>query len=114
MMALQVGLGRAVKPAAIVGYSGMLARGVALEPLPPDTPPILLVHGDADQMIPAQAMLASAMMLGEAGAGGAVAHRAGRRPRHRSGRAPDGRRLPGPGLSRSAPPPRARGLLPVK
>lgn len=68
MMALQVGLRRLVKPAAIVGYSGMLARGVALDALPPDTPPILMVHGDADQMIPAQAMLASAMMLGEAGA----------------------------------------------
>ncbi|MEJ0027577.1 MAG: dienelactone hydrolase family protein [Rhizomicrobium sp.] len=69
MMALQVGLRRAVKPAAIVGFSGLLARGAALETLPPDTPPILLIHGDADQMIPAEAMLASAMMLGAAGAG---------------------------------------------
>jgi phospholipase/carboxylesterase len=68
MMALQVGLRRPVKPAAIVGYSGMLARGTALEALPPDTPPILLAHGDADQTIPPQAMLASAMMLGAAGA----------------------------------------------
>ena len=68
MMSLQVGLRRAVKPAAIVGYSGMMARGSELEPLAPDTPPILLVHGDADQMIPVQAMLASAMMLGGAGA----------------------------------------------
>ncbi len=68
MMSLQVGLRRAVKPAAIVGFSGLLARGAELEPLPPDTPPILLVHGDADQMIPAQAMLASAMMLAGAGA----------------------------------------------
>ncbi len=70
MMSLQVGLNRPVKPAAIIGYSGLLARGTALEALPPDTPPILLVHGDADQMIPVQAMLASAMML--AGAGAAV------------------------------------------
>jgi len=68
MMSLQVGLRRAVKPAAIVGFSGLLARGTELEPLPPDTPPILMIHGDADQMIPAQAMLASAMMLGAAGA----------------------------------------------
>jgi phospholipase/carboxylesterase len=68
MMSLQVGLRRPVKPAAIVGFSGMLARGTALEPLAPDTPPILLVHGDADQMIPAQAMLASVGMLGAAGA----------------------------------------------
>jgi phospholipase/carboxylesterase len=68
MMALQVGLRRAVKPAGIVGYSGMLARGAELETLPPDTPAILLIHGDADQMIPVDAMLASAMMLGRAGA----------------------------------------------
>ncbi|MEI9995940.1 MAG: alpha/beta fold hydrolase [Rhizomicrobium sp.] len=68
MMALQVGLRRPVKPAAIVGYSGMLARGTEMEALPPDTPPILLAHGDADQMIPPEAMLASAMMLGRAGA----------------------------------------------
>jgi len=68
MMSLQVGLRRPVKPAAIVGFSGLLARGTELEPLPPDTPPILMVHGDADPMIPADAMLASAMMLGGAGA----------------------------------------------
>ncbi len=68
MMALQVGLRRAVKPAAIIGFSGLLARGTELEPMPPDTPPILLIHGDADQMIPPEAMLASAMMLGAAGA----------------------------------------------
>ncbi|MBL6853308.1 MAG: dienelactone hydrolase family protein [Alphaproteobacteria bacterium] len=68
MMSLQVGLRRPVKPAAIVGYSGMLARGTELEPLPPDTPPILMVHGSDDPMIPAQAMLASVGMLGGAGA----------------------------------------------
>jgi phospholipase/carboxylesterase len=68
MMSLHVGLRRAVKPVAIVGYSGLLARGAALEALPADTPPILMVHGDADQMIPADAMLDSAMALGAAGA----------------------------------------------
>jgi phospholipase/carboxylesterase len=68
MMSLHVGLRRAVKPVAIVGYSGLLARGAALEALPADTPPILMVHGDADQMIPADAMLNSAMALGAAGA----------------------------------------------
>ena len=68
MMSLHVGLKRAVKPVAIVGYSGMLARGTEMERLPPDTPPILLIHGDADQMIPPDAMFASAGMLGRAGA----------------------------------------------
>jgi phospholipase/carboxylesterase len=68
MMSLQVGLRRAVKPACIVGYSGLLARGADLAALPPDAPPVLMVHGDADQMIPAEAMLASVMTLGRAGA----------------------------------------------
>src|SRR5450631_454760 len=51
MMALHVGLRRAVPPAAIVGYSGML---VTPEDIDPDQfaaeirsrPPVLLVHGD--------------------------------------------------------------------
>jgi phospholipase/carboxylesterase len=68
MMSLHVGLKRAVKPAAIVGYSGMLARGSEMEPLTADTPPILLIHGDADTMIPPDAMFATAGMLGHAGA----------------------------------------------
>lgn len=67
MLALAVGLTRAAKPAAIVGYSGVLAGGVAHE-LGQDTPPILLVHGDADPMIPADALFESAGALGAAGA----------------------------------------------
>jgi phospholipase/carboxylesterase len=46
----------------------MLARGTEMERLPPDTPPILLIHGDADPMIPPDAMFATAGMLGHAGA----------------------------------------------
>lgn len=68
MMSLHVGLRRAVKPAAIVGYSGLFAGALPPSSLPTDTPPILLVHGDADPMIPVEAMLSSAMMLGAAGA----------------------------------------------
>ncbi len=66
MLSLHVGLRRAVKPAAIVGYSGMLAGAPPV--LGEDAPPILLVHGSADPMIPATALFASAGMLGEAGA----------------------------------------------
>ena len=66
MMSLHVGLRRASKPAAIVGYSGMLAGA------PPasgaNTPPILLIHGDADPMIPPAALFASATALGQADA----------------------------------------------
>ena len=69
MMSLHVGLSRAQKPAAIVGFSGLLAAsGDGLGALGADTPPILMIHGDADQMIPAEAMLASAATLGAAGA----------------------------------------------
>lgn len=68
MMSLHVGLSRAVKPAAIVGYSGMLAGDQPLEPVGPDAPPILLVHGEANSMIPAQALFMSANALGHAGA----------------------------------------------
>jgi phospholipase/carboxylesterase len=61
MMALHVGLRRATAPFAIVGYSGLLA-------VPPDAkaeklaaeiksrPPVLLVHGDRDDLIPPQAL----------------------------------------------------------
>ncbi|MHB8529666.1 MAG: alpha/beta hydrolase [Caulobacteraceae bacterium] len=52
MMALHVGPRRAV--AGIVGYSGMLADEAALAQAP-GRPPVLLVHGDADPMIPVAA-----------------------------------------------------------
>jgi phospholipase/carboxylesterase len=68
MMALHAGLRRAVAPAAIVGYSGML---VAPEQLDPDSfmaeitsrPPVLLIHGDQDQVIPVQALMHAAQGL---------------------------------------------------
>jgi phospholipase/carboxylesterase len=66
MMSLHVGLQRKIKPAAIVGYSGMLTNMEGLEH-GREAPPILLVHGDADQMIPVQFLFASAAALGRAG-----------------------------------------------
>jgi phospholipase/carboxylesterase len=68
MMSLHVGLRRAVAPAAIVGYSGML---VVPEAVDPDQfaaeirsrPPVLLVHGDSDQLIPVQALMHAAQGL---------------------------------------------------
>jgi phospholipase/carboxylesterase len=56
MMALHVGLRRANRLAGIVGYSGML---VAPELLPAELkskPPVLLVHGMADEVLPFAAM----------------------------------------------------------
>jgi phospholipase/carboxylesterase len=65
MMSLHVGLARAVKPACIVGFSGMLAGTVPT--LGEDAPPILLVHGDQDPMIPVPALFDAASQLGKAG-----------------------------------------------
>jgi phospholipase/carboxylesterase len=53
MMALHVGLRRPV--AGIVGYSGMLADPEGLAGAP-SKPPVLLVHGDADPMVPVAAL----------------------------------------------------------
>ena len=71
MMALHVGLRRPRAPAAILGFSGML---VAPERLPEAKaqdatgrpPPILLIHGDQDQMIPVDAMFIAADQLAAA------------------------------------------------
>ena len=52
MMALQVGLRRRRVVAGIVGYSGMLADEAGLADETLAKPPVLLVHGDADPMIP--------------------------------------------------------------
>ena len=68
MMALHVGLRRVESPAAIVGYSGML---VIPEEIDPDKfageivnrPPVLLVHGDQDQLIPVEALMHAAQGL---------------------------------------------------
>ena len=66
MLSLHLGLRRKVRPAAIVGFSGLLAGA------PPAArtaiPPILLTHGDSDQVIPPQAMFMAASQLGLAGA----------------------------------------------
>jgi phospholipase/carboxylesterase len=72
MMALHVGLRRATTPAAIVGYSGLLV-------IPPEgdleafaaeiksRPPVLLVHGDRDELIPAQALFQATQGLAALG-----------------------------------------------
>ena len=68
MMALHVGLRRAVAPKAIVGYSGMLVTPEDLDPNQfaaeiVSRPPVLLVHGDQDPLIPVQALLQAAQGL---------------------------------------------------
>jgi phospholipase/carboxylesterase len=65
MMSLHVGLSRPAKPACIVGYSGMLAGEAPRQGA--DAPPVLLVHGDSDQMIPPGAIFDASTRLGAAG-----------------------------------------------
>jgi phospholipase/carboxylesterase len=66
MMALHVGLARKPAPAAIVGFSGMLV-GADRQRQSEGIPPVLLTHGDQDQVIPPQALFMSASSLGRAG-----------------------------------------------
>jgi phospholipase/carboxylesterase len=65
MMALHVGLRRHVPPLAIVGYSGMLVVPTDVDPDKfaneiKSRPPVLLVHGDRDDLIPPQALFHAA------------------------------------------------------
>ncbi len=64
MLALHLGMRRPIAPAAIIGFSGLLAG-----PPPADAirPPVLLTHGDADTVIPVAAMFAAITALGAAG-----------------------------------------------
>lgn len=72
MMALHVGLRRRVQPAAIVAYSGVF---VVPENIDPETfaaeircrPPVLLVHGERDDLIPVQALFHASQMLAALG-----------------------------------------------
>jgi phospholipase/carboxylesterase len=66
MMSLYVGLRRNPAPVAIVGFSGMLTGGETLPHLE-KAPPVLLLHGDVDQVIPPQALFMSANALGAMG-----------------------------------------------
>jgi phospholipase/carboxylesterase len=52
MMALHVGLRRPRPLAGIVGFSGMLAGAEILKDEIKSRPPILLAHGDSDEMLP--------------------------------------------------------------
>jgi phospholipase/carboxylesterase len=71
MMALHIGLRRAQAPAAVLGYSGLLVleEGKGSERLKEQVrskPPILLVHGDGDDVIPIEALFMSADALAAA------------------------------------------------
>jgi phospholipase/carboxylesterase len=72
MMALHVGLRRATAPIAIVGYSGLLclppdSKPEALAPDIKSRPPVLLIHGDSDDLIPPQALFMASNALATLG-----------------------------------------------
>ncbi|MCP1336302.1 alpha/beta hydrolase [Futiania mangrovi] len=56
MMSLHIGPRRARQLAGIVGFSGRLVDGEGLKQAAVTHPPVLLVHGDMDEMIPVKAM----------------------------------------------------------
>ena len=72
MMALHVGLRRAIPPFAIVGHSGLLVGPpeAELEKFTAEIkskPPILLVHGERDDLIPVDALFHAASGLAALG-----------------------------------------------
>jgi phospholipase/carboxylesterase len=67
MMALYVGLRRAKPLAAVLGYSGVLVGPELLKHELRSRPPVLLVHGDADEIVPVRALPAAVSALKTAG-----------------------------------------------
>ena len=59
MMALHAGLRRPTPPACILGFSGMLVSPEVLKAEATGKPPILLVHGERDDVIPVEALFAA-------------------------------------------------------
>ncbi len=67
MMSLHVAPRRAEPFAAIVGFSGRLHAGENLKQEAVSKPPVLLIHGDQDEMIPVAALAEARNGLAEAG-----------------------------------------------
>ena len=66
MMALHVGLRRLAAPAGIVAYSGLLAGPEHLGETKA-RPPVLMIHGEADDLIPVEALHTGREALAAAG-----------------------------------------------
>jgi len=67
MTALYVALRRPRAVAAVLGYSGALLGGEQLTEEARSRPPVYLVHGDADEVVPVQATYAAVAGLQAAG-----------------------------------------------
>ena len=66
MLALHVGPQRKRQFAGILGYSGLLPDPDALQQGPIQKPPVFLIHGDRDDLIPVQAIFGAAQGLAAA------------------------------------------------
>lgn len=66
-MALHLGLRRTVAPAAVLGYSGGLVGADKLKDEMTSKPPVMLVHGEQDELAPLYGMMASVKAMTEAG-----------------------------------------------
>ena len=67
MMSLHVGLRRERQLAGLLGYSGLLAGPELIGDEIKSKPPILLIHGDQDEMLPVQHLHDAVDALGGAG-----------------------------------------------
>ena len=67
MIALHTAIRRAHPCAAVIGYSGALVGPELLAQEVRSRPPVLLVHGDADEIVPFQSMAAAEQALRGAG-----------------------------------------------
>jgi phospholipase/carboxylesterase len=67
MMSLHVAPRRPDPVACVVGFSGRLLEGERLKTEAVSKPPVLLVHGDQDEMIPVAALQEAQLGLSEAG-----------------------------------------------
>jgi len=67
MMSLFVALRRARPIAGVLGYSGALIGAETLSDDVVSRPPLMLVHGDADDLVPVEAMHGAVGALGAAG-----------------------------------------------
>ena len=89
MLSLHVGLRRAAPCAGILGYSGRLESPGLLAGEIAARPPVLLIHGEEDPLLPVEMMEDAARVLGENG----VEVETHRRPGLAHGIDPDGIRL---------------------
>lgn len=67
VMALHLGLRRVLAPAAVLGYSGGLVGADNLSSEITSKPPVMLVHGEQDELAPLYGMMTSVKALSEAG-----------------------------------------------